>query len=287
MNTWRTLLCVCLLAGILAACSGQSASPTSEHAGGNQSMRRITVTASDTSFALPPTIQAGLVEATVINMGAQEHQAQFARLNPGVTFQHLQTTLTRGLAAALPLIMPLGGTMSVQPGQHQTVILNFARDGQYLVFGFPAGQETLSHRQQVITQSFTVIGSSNADRVNLPRADVQVTMRDFSFDLPNTLRSGQLTYQMTNQGVQPHELIFLKLNSGKTWRNVMAFLQAPQSTPLPGKVIGGMSALGPGQTAWINLSLVPGTYVTLCFLPDPASGLLHVQLGMICSFTVK
>ena len=67
----------------------------------------------------------------------------------------------------------------------------------------------------------------------------------------------------------------------------MAFLQTPQAATLPGSIVGGMSALGPGQTAWVSMKLVPGTYVILCFLPDKSSGLLHVQLGMICSITVK
>ena len=82
-------------------------------------------------------------------------------------------------------------------------------------------------------------------------------------------------------------MVFLRLAGGKTWKDVMAFLQTPQAAILPGSIVGGMSALGPGQTAWVSMDLVPGTYVILCVLPDKSSGLVHVQLGMICSITVK
>ena len=114
-----------------------------------------------------------------------------------------------------------------------------------------------------------------------------MTMRDFSFDTPDTLAAGLLTYQVTNRGQEAHEMVFLRLAGGKTWKDVMAFLQTPQAKTLPGSIVGGMSALGPDQTAWVSMDLVPGTYVILCFLPDTSSGLLHVQLGMICSITVK
>lgn len=40
-----------------------------------------------------------------------------------------------------------------------------------------------------------------------------------------------------------------------------------------------------GQANWYELDLEPGTYATVCFIPDP-SGTPHVMLGMVEVFTV-
>jgi len=156
-----------------------------------------------------------------------------------------------------------------------------------VLLNFLPGDDTLPHTGKVLITSFTVIGPSNREQMRPPRSDIEVTLRDFSFDIPDTIKSGPLTYQVTNRGPQAHEMVFVKLNGGKTWKDVMAFLQSPQSAPLPGSVVGGMSALSPGETAWVTMNLVPGIYVVLCFLPDRTSAFLHVQLGMICSITVN
>jgi hypothetical protein len=50
--------------------------------------------------------------------------------------------------------------------------------------------------------------------------------------------------------------------------------------------VGGMGQLSPGLTAWTELDLAPGTYVAVCFVFDPATGMPHAVLGMVDVFTV-
>jgi LPXTG-motif cell wall-anchored protein len=47
-----------------------------------------------------------------------------------------------------------------------------------------------------------------------------------------------------------------------------------------------MGALMTGKSAWASLDLQPGDYIALCFVPDPASGKSHLELGMHTVFTV-
>lgn len=114
-----------------------------------------------------------------------------------------------------------------------------------------------------------------------------MTMWDLSFDTPDTHTPGLLIYQVTNRGEEAHEMVFLLLAGGKMWKDVMAFLLTPQASTFPGSIVGGMSALGPGKTAWVGKDLAPGTNVILCFLPDKNRCILHVQLGIIHSITVR
>jgi hypothetical protein len=278
-------LCSLLLPALLLASCGGSPGSASIPAPGTLTIPKVTLITKDFSLAMPMRLHTGLVDITMLNEGAQTQSAQFARLKPGVTLEQVQETVQKERNAVLPLIVPAGGMLAVKAGHSQEEILALAA-GQYVVLNFIPDDETLPAGKALVT-FFSAIGPVNTQHVRPPRSDNKVTMRDFSFDVPDTLTPGPLTYQVTNRGKEAHEMVFLRLAGGKTWKDVMAFLQTPQAAILPGSIVGGMSALGPGQTAWVSMDLVPGTYVILCFLPDKSSGLLHVQLGMICSITVK
>jgi hypothetical protein len=47
-----------------------------------------------------------------------------------------------------------------------------------------------------------------------------------------------------------------------------------------------VALMNPGYTTWAILDLEAGEHVASCFVPDPATGLPHVALGMIAPFTV-
>jgi hypothetical protein len=49
----------------------------------------------------------------------------------------------------------------------------------------------------------------------------------------------------------------------------------------------GIRACSLGGTMWATVTLQPGDYTLVCFLPDPKTGKPHVKLGMRKTFTVK
>jgi hypothetical protein len=63
-------------------------------------------------------------------------------------------------------------------------------------------------------------------------------------------------------------------------------MHSPNGAP-PFANVGGFQAITPGETGWLNLDLTPGEYVALCYVPDPASGHAHLELGMVMPFRVK
>jgi len=69
----------------------------------------------------------------------------------------------------------------------------------------------------------------------------------------------------------------------------MAFMASPtnEDAAPPFEAAGGTAALGAGQTGWMDLNLPAGDYVTLCFVPDPATGKAHAEMGMMTPFSVK
>lgn len=51
--------------------------------------------------------------------------------------------------------------------------------------------------------------------------------------------------------------------------------------PVSSEPAGFVYPISAGEEMWLNVSLEPGAYVIICFLPDFVSGHAHFQLGMI------
>ena len=120
-----------------------------------------------------------------------------------------------------------------------------------------------------------------------------VPMVDFAFGLPSRLPPGTYTWNVPNQGQQPHVLILLELKAGKTLQDLLQVLNTPAPTegPPPGLAAVANEYVDafaePGKRASVTLTLHPGNFVAICPVPDPSSGKPHFALGMISELRVR
>ena len=121
-----------------------------------------------------------------------------------------------------------------------------------------------------------------------PEGDAHLTLKDFSFDL-DSLSAGKHTVTVKNDGPQPHEATIVKLNDGVTVDTIKGMLTASPapSGPPPWTDVGGVTGIAPGGTASFDVDLPAGNYAFICFVPDPATGKAHFELGMIGSLTIQ
>jgi hypothetical protein len=136
------------LAGILSACGESAATDSSTTPTTTQSIPKITITTKDLAFDVPESISTGYVNVTVVNNGTEDHQAQFVRINDGVTLDQFKDTLKKG---------PRGGISAVKPGQSQEITLNLA-EGQYVALCFLAGTDNVPHTEKGMIDYFKVMG---------------------------------------------------------------------------------------------------------------------------------
>jgi hypothetical protein len=112
-------------------------------------------------------------------------------------------------------------------------------------------------------------------------------LKDFMFDLPDSLPAGKMVIKVTNEGPEPHEFNIMRLEDGKTKEDVLQFLGGAGGPP-PFAPIGGMNGLDVGLSGYAELDLAPGNYVAICNIPSPkGNGAPHFMLGMIKEFTIK
>ena len=305
--TTRTLL-VGVFALAVAACAGSpaaSGSPSAEPStvapsasaepsvaaspsGSAAAGATLDVVATDFAFDLPDTAPAGPTELTLRNEGNEEHQAQIARLNADATLEQLTTELQNpDPSAALGLITLVGGPTGVLPGKSGTTGLDLEA-GTHVFLCFVGGEDGVPHIAKGMIASLEV--TEPAATGDLPAGDEQLTLQDFAFVGLDSLASGPHTITVKNDGPQPHEATIVKLADGVTvdaLRGMFSSTAPPPSGPPPFTSAGGIAGFAPGDTATVEVDLEPGDYAWICFIPDPATGKAHAELGMIGALTVQ
>ena len=112
-----------------------------------------------------------------------------------------------------------------------------------------------------------IAGSPTAvvvSRIAPPETTEEVALSDFAFGVPDDF-TGQGTIAVTNDGEQAHELTVTVPDGGAG---------------------GGLAAIAPGATGYVDLALEPGDYQFVCFVTDVDSGDPHFALGMQASVSI-
>ena len=299
MSVRRNLLLIVFL--LLAACTAapatqapsqppakpaptRTSAPAATQAPAAAPAAEINVEAADYSYAAPETAAAGWVPVTLTNNGKEPHHVQFLRLNDGVTMAQFQEALKQGEGPALALVKQMGGVGAVAPGLSASAVLKLTA-GNYVILCFVPAPDKAPHFAHGMILPMTVVdtGSSPAGE---PKANVDVTLKDYAFNLPPALPAGETVFKVTNEGPEPHEFNLLRLAEGKSKEDVLKWLETPDGPP-PFMPVGGMNGLEPGSTGYANYKFEPGNYAAICNIPSPkAQGHPHFALGMIQQFAV-
>ena len=301
---------------IVGACGGSSASPTAATASqapvspapasaspaasasasasaGAGTGSTLALQAQDFAYLGPTTAEAGVTTITLENTGAETHQAQLVKINDGKAFSDLTTALATGDPSAALAIVTLSGGPTAVPAGTTGESTQSLEAGNYAFLCFISGADGIPHVAKGMISPLTVTGTASAG--TLPEADATVVAKDFSFDVPAPVTAGEHTLTFTNNGPQPHEAGIVKLAPGVTVDQVKGMFtaspapsgEAPQGPP-PFEDDGGIGAIAPGATATLKVTLEAGAqYAFICFVPDPATGKAHAELGMIAAIPTK
>jgi hypothetical protein len=118
---------------------------------------------------------------------------------------------------------------------------------------------------------------------------VNITASDYKFEGPAEVPAGMTTIHLTNNGKEPHQANLIRLDSGKTYADMIAGMKTMKPDAPPPKWVimaGGPNAVAPGGSTDLTMNLQPGNYAIVCFVPN-AKGVPHVMLGMGQALTVK
>ena len=169
-----------------------------------------------------------------------------------------------------------GGPVYVGPGETKWVGTTLPA-GRYVSYASvirPQGPPVL-HEGYLAALEVRASGSGTAE----PAPDHLLTMLDFRFEAPRTVKAGKGLWRVENRGQASHLAFFAKLRPGKTLDDLKASFAAHSAGPPdaldPEVGIRGVHALTRGLYNDVELELTPGSWIIGCIIDG------HHVLGML------
>ena len=244
----------------------------------------VTIVATEFSFDAPDRMPAGAVAITLVNEGDALHHAQLIRLADDRTPADLAEAMADGTVPDWAELV--GGPALVMPGMRASATVDL-RPGTYYVTCLVESEGEdgpVTHMAEGMIEEVTV---EPGPREPLPEADNIMMLNDYSFKMGKPLHAGHQVVRVRNYAAQPHEVVLVRLDSGKTMDDLLAWMASDGEGPPPGMPVGGMQALSQGQAGNLVLDLEPGDYGLICFVPDAGDGEPHFVHGMVDQITVQ
>ena len=270
-------------AGHAGAASPAAARPAVASHPSRYAGRVVTITARDYAFEAPDSVEAGYVTLRLLSRGKELHHVQMVRLDDGHTLQDLFEAMKTPGAKPPAWMVEVGGPNAPVPGGESAASLTLV-PGRYALLCFIPSPDGMPHVMKGMAKEIVVLPArAKAAAVKAPATTVTLTDYDFTFSSP--LVAGEQTLRLVNTAAQHHELFIAMLAPGRKAIDLARWAEKPEGPP-PGMPIGGITGVDKGQFNDITLTLEPGEYALICFLPDFKDGKPHYVYGMIRQFTV-
>lgn len=274
-----------VLAAVTLAAAATGAPRVASHA---PPARVVTITARDYAFDAPDTIPAGLTSFRLVNRGPELHHVQLIRLEAGKTMADFLGALRQG-GPPPGWAHDVGGPNTPVPGGESNTAVELA-PGRYAIACFIPSPDGKPHFVKGMVRELIVAPARSASTrgartVTPPARRTTMTLSDYDFTLSAPLVAGAQTVRVRNVAAQAHEVLFVRLQPGKTAAQAAAWAEKPEGPP-PGAPVGGTTGIRRGGWNDVSLTLEPGEYALLCFLPDAKDGKPHVAHGMMKQFRV-
>ncbi len=241
----------------------------------------VEVTATDYAYRAPDTVHSGLVTIRLRNDGREIHHGQLVRLDSGRTVGDLLALHGHAFPG---WVRSVGGPGVAAPGDSTDVTLVLGPGRYALICFIPSPDGVLHVAKGMLHQLEVLPGDLPATPA---RADLVMVLDDYRFELSGALRAGRQTLEVTNVAPQPHEVVLVKLEPGRTAGEFLEWFFSGAQGPTRGRWIGGVVGLDRGERNWLPLTLERGTYALLCFLPDAGDGRMHLEHGMLREIVVN
>jgi hypothetical protein len=254
---------------------------------GDGELPLIEVTMDDYTFAMPDALPAGAVRIEATNVGDEDHQLTLGRIRDGYTPEDVFAAAAESESAAIALLEFYAAPNSVRPGATEAVEVELP-SGTYLALCLilaPDGAPHLAHGMlKVLRVGDPSSTSVPAEEIlELPMDDVEglIHVFDYGFALPEGF-DGNGRFTVTNDAEQAHELTIYRIGEGGSYDEFAATVEGggtPDPLMYPG--YGGVTTMGPGGSAIVELQLTPGEYALICYVPDSGDEAPHFVHGMI------
>jgi hypothetical protein len=241
--------------------------------------------AHDYGFTGPDHFPAGLTTVRIVNEGQDFHHIQFLKLLQGKTATDFRTAIASDPSRLPGWVHHAGGPNAHPAGSQTSATVNLTQ-GDYVLICWIPDKNGVPHVALGMQKALSVRGGKPV-KVSLPTPASVITQVDYQFAFSKPVVSGLRTIEVVNHGIQPHEIVVVKLFQGASVNDVIASFEPGASGPPLGELVGGITAIEKGSRMTFTSEFKPGRYGLICFVPDAATGRPHFLHGMMTEFTVE
>ena len=245
----------------------------------------VVFVAHDYGFSGPDRLSAGLTTVKIVNEGRDLHHIQFVQLPEGKTAADFHAAIAADPSRLPGWIRLAGGPNAHLPGSQASATVNLM-EGDYVLICWIPDKNGTPHVALGMQKALSVRGGKPV-KVSLPSASTVITQVDYQFVLSKPVKPGLQTIEVVNRGQQPHEVVVVKLFQDATVNDVIAAFEPGASSPPPGELVSGITAIEKGERVSFTGEFEPGRYGLICFAPDATDGRPHFLHGMTTEFTVE
>ncbi len=242
----------------------------------------ISAIATDYAFEMPSSVPAGLTTIRFSNHGKELHHLSLVKVEKGKKPEDVLAYFKAG-GPPPQWMKPVGGPNAPAPGD-ETVFSSNLEAGDYVAFCMIPSPGGPPHIMKGMLKALTVTAS--ARKAVTPVADVTLTLSDYDFVFSKPLAPGTHVIAVRNTGKQMHEFFMAQLMPGKSPMDMAKFAENPSGAP-PGKPMGGITNIVPGNVVYLQVDIPQGEFALICFTPDMNDGKPHLAHGMIKQISVK
>jgi len=241
----------------------------------------LTIHMADYTFASPDTVVPGVTKIRIVNDGTVPHHAILIRIDSGKTMDDVATAMQAGDDQP-SWVTIVGGGGAIAAGAENVTYSDLTPGLHVLVCFLQDAPDAPPHAAQGMVRPIMVAGERTL--AVMPATDTEIRLVDFGFEAPDSLSAGDHRIRLVNAGAEGHEIVVIRLPDEMSLDGFLAAMTA--GTDRVGEPIGGNGALSVGGTNIWQVSLTPGKYAALCFVPSPGDDTPHVMKGMAKEITV-
>ena len=267
-----------------AAATSASPTPPVENA--------VTITGVDYGYTLDkPDVDSGLAKLTFANGGQDAHMLAIGEIAAGKTITDVAAALKsegeEDDKAAIPGFGspdagPFGTPHVLTPGSKTTAWVEFDKPGNYaLVCFFPTADGKSHYEVGMINQ---LVVNPTATTAAAPTPTAEATLAAGKLTIPD-LSSGKAVIKVTNAGKKKHDFTIVAPIPGKTLEDTTKvvdnyFQGKAKVAEIAGVFQGGIGAIKPGTSSFVEIDLKPGSYFVICTESDTdGDGKEHFRLA--------
>lgn len=264
---------------------------------GTIGLPEIQIVQQDDGYEVPQEVAAGRYLIALVSQPEYSASMNLVQMPDGLSQAEAEEQLLSAARFDVPVEgWTYGGGTFVFGGDTAWVVLDL-QPGQWT--WALTSQPDDSDEETVFLVPLTVTagtpGGSTPTATIDPTVDVEMTEYVFRGLDGVTIPAGPQVWRFTNVGHHPHHMVLFRTPSIITQDDVVAmvdaFMNATPTLPpdwwMESVWVGYAAIMSPGQMMLTEFDLVPGSYVALCFVADPATGMPHLVEGMAQAFTVE